>query len=181
MFKLKVKKTTKKSFQIENYSCTQTDANAHMLWSFGNHHRCQMCRSVRVISFKMLVRIQLVNGAHRHRSSRVCPFAWPRRPSPLRLLQRHVEIKAALSWQHRKDPWPHWQDTGSSSPSAHCSKNPFFVQKFIITTFSRVFHPKFFLTIFLVKSKLSIAKKSKTTTFSRVFHPKKKSTIFSGN
>merc|ERR1711860_295554 len=31
----------------------------------------------------------------------------------------------------------------------------------------------FFLTIFLVKSKLSTAKKSKTTTFSRVFHPKK--------
>ena len=29
------------------------------------------------------------------------------------------------------------------------------------------------LTIFLVKSKLSTAKKSKTTTFSRVFHPKK--------
>ena len=35
--------------------------------------------------------------------------------------------------------------------------------------------PKFFLTIFLVKSKLSTAKKSKTTTFSRVcfFLPKK--------
>ena len=31
----------------------------------------------------------------------------------------------------------------------------------------------FFLTIFLVKSKLSLAKKSKTTTFSRVFHPPK--------
>ncbi len=30
-----------------------------------------------------------------------------------------------------------------------------------------------FLTIFLVKSKLSTAKKSKTTTFSRVFHPPK--------
>jgi len=29
------------------------------------------------------------------------------------------------------------------------------------------------LTIFLVKSKLSTAKKSKTATFSRVFHPKK--------
>ena len=37
-----------------------------------------------------------------------------------------------------------------------------------------------FLTFFLVKSKLSTAKKSKTTTFSRVLHPKK-STIFSGN
>ena len=38
---------------------------------------------------------------------------------------------------------------------------------------SRVFHPNFFWTIFLVKSKLSTAKQSKTTTFSRVFHPKK--------
>ena len=46
--------------------------------------------------------------------------------------------------------------------------------------FSQVFHPKFFFTIFLVKSKLSTAKKSKTTTFSRVFHPQK-SAIFSGN
>ena len=36
------------------------------------------------------------------------------------------------------------------------------------------FFPKFFLTIFLVKSKLSTDKKSKTTTFSRVFHPPKK-------
>ena len=35
------------------------------------------------------------------------------------------------------------------------------------------FFTKFFLTIFLVKSKLSTAKKSKTTTFSRVFHPQK--------
>ena len=39
-------------------------------------------------------------------------------------------------------------------------------------TFSQVFHSNFFLTIFLVKSKLSTAKKSKTTTFSRVFHKK---------
>ena len=38
-------------------------------------------------------------------------------------------------------------------------------------TFSRVFH-QIFMTIFLVKSKLSTAKKSKTTTFSRIFHPK---------
>ena len=43
----------------------------------------------------------------------------------------------------------------------------------IFTSFS----PKIFLTIFLVKSKLSTAKKSKTTTFS----PPKKLTIFSGN
>ena len=56
----------------------------------------------------------------------------------------------------------------------HYSKSQIFVQKFNFDqspTFSRVFHPN--LTIFLVKSKLSIAKKSKTTTFSRVFHPKK--------
>ena len=57
---------------------------------------------------------------------------------------------------------------------AHYSKSQFFVQKFNFDktpTFSRVFHPKIFLTIFLVKSKLSTAKKSKTTTFSWVFHP----------
>ena len=35
------------------------------------------------------------------------------------------------------------------------------------------FLPNIFLTIFLVKSKLSTAKKSKTPTFSRVFHPHK--------
>ena len=51
-----------------------------------------------------------------------------------------------------------------------------FVQKFNFNktpTFSRVFPPKLFLTIFLVKSKLSTAKMPKTTTFSRVFHPQK--------
>ena len=42
------------------------------------------------------------------------------------------------------------------------------------------FFNQIFLTIFLVKSKLSTANKSKTTTFSRGFHPKK-STIFSEN
>ena len=71
----------------------------------------------------------------------------------------------------------------NSAPLPHYSKSQIFVQKFNFDktpTFSRVFHPNFFLTIFLVKSKLSTAKKSKTTTFSRVFHPKK-STIFSGN
>ena len=63
---------------------------------------------------------------------------------------------------------------------SHYSKSQMFVQKFNFDktlTFSRVFHPIFFLTIFLVKSKLSTAKKSKTTTFSRVFHPPKKSII----
>ena len=55
---------------------------------------------------------------------------------------------------------------------SHYSKNQIFVQNFnfdkkpnIFTSFS----PKFFLTIFLVKSNLSTAKKSKTAAFSRVF------------
>ena len=43
---------------------------------------------------------------------------------------------------------------------------------------SRVFHPNFFLTIFLGKSKLSTAKQSKTTTLSRVFHPQKIDNFF---
>ena len=60
------------------------------------------------------------------------------------------------------------------------SKSQTFVQKFNSDKTPSTFSPKFFLTIFLVKSKLSTAKKSKITTFSRVFHPKK-STIFSGN
>ena len=72
-----------------------------------------------------------------------------------------------------------------NSKNAHYSKSQFFVQKFnfdkwqypnIFTSFS----PKFFWAIFLVKSKLSTAKQSKTTTISRVCHPKK-STIFSRN
>ena len=58
----------------------------------------------------------------------------------------------------------------------HITVSQIFVQKFNFDktpTFSRVFHQKFFLTIFFVKSeKLSTAKKSKTTTFSRIFHPK---------
>ena len=41
--------------------------------------------------------------------------------------------------------------------------------KFLSKNFTS-FLPKFFLTIFLVKSKLSTAKKSKPPTFSRVFH-----------
>mgnify|MGYP006975991164 CR=1 FL=1 len=62
-----------------------------------------------------------------------------------------------------------------TAAATHYSKSQIFVQKFNFDktlTFSRVFHP-IFLTIFLVKSKLSTAKKFKTTTFSRVFHPKK--------
>ena len=56
--------------------------------------------------------------------------------------------------------------------NTHYSKSQIFVQKFNFDktpTFSRVFHPNFFLTIFLVKSKLSTDKKSKTAAFSRVF------------
>mgnify|MGYP001271294805 CR=1 FL=1 len=41
------------------------------------------------------------------------------------------------------------------------------------------FSPKLFLAIFLVKSKLSTAKMSKTTTFSRVFQQQKKNRQFS--
>ena len=52
--------------------------------------------------------------------------------------------------------------------SNFCPKIQFWQNPNIFPSFS----PKFFLTIFLVKSKLSIAKKSKTTTFSRIFHPK---------
>ena len=66
---------------------------------------------------------------------------------------------------------------------SHYSKSQIFVQKFNFDKTPTHFHgfsPQIFLTIFLVKSKLSTAKKSETTTFSRVFHPKK-STIFSGN
>ena len=65
----------------------------------------------------------------------------------------------------------------------HTIRKVKFLSKKSILTKPQHFHefsPKFFLTIFLVKSKLSTAKKPKTTTFSRVFHPKK-STIFSGN
>ena len=53
--------------------------------------------------------------------------------------------------------------------SNFCPNIQFWQNPNIFTNFS----PKFFLTIFFVKSKLSTAKKSKTTTFSRVFHPKK--------
>ena len=56
--------------------------------------------------------------------------------------------------------------------SNFCPKIQFRQNPNIFTSFS----PKFFLTIFFVKSKLSTAKKSKITTFSRVFP--KKSTVF---
>ena len=61
--------------------------------------------------------------------------------------------------------------------SIFCPKIQFWQNPNIFTSFS----PKFFLTIFLVKSKLSTAKKSKTATFSRIFHPKKNQQFFSGN
>ena len=54
--------------------------------------------------------------------------------------------------------------------SIFCPKIQLWQNPNIFTSFS----PKyFFLTIFLVKSKLLTAKKSKTTTFSRVFRTKK--------
>ena len=59
---------------------------------------------------------------------------------------------------------------------SHYSKSQIFVQK---VRFFTSFSLKFFLTIFLVKSKLSTAKKSKTIFTS--FWSKKKSTIFLGN
>ena len=65
----------------------------------------------------------------------------------------------------------------------HTIRKVKFLSKNSILTKPKHFHDFFiqiFLTIFLVKSKLSTAKKYKTTTFSRVFHPKKL-TIFSEN
>ena len=54
-----------------------------------------------------------------------------------------------------------------SEMSNFCQEIQFWQNPNLFTSFSS----KFFLTIFLVKSKLSTAKKSKTTTISRVFHP----------
>ena len=59
-------------------------------------------------------------------------------------------------------------------PFSHYSKSQIFVQKFNFDKTPNIFmsfSPKNFLTTFLMKSKLSTAKKSKTTTFSRVFYP----------
>ena len=56
----------------------------------------------------------------------------------------------------------------------HTIRKVKFLSKNSILTQPQHFHEFFiqiFLKIFLVKWKLSIAKKSKTTTFSRVFHP----------
>ena len=47
------------------------------------------------------------------------------------------------------------------------------IQFWQIPNFFMSFSPQIFLTIFLVKSKLSRAKKFKTKTFSRVFHTQK--------
>ena len=59
----------------------------------------------------------------------------------------------------------------SVKPSHKCPK----CQKTFLTMYKLRQHlsKNFFLTIFLVKSKLSRAKMAKTTTFSRVFHPQK--------
>ena len=62
-------------------------------------------------------------------------------------------------------------------PNRHTIRKVKFLPKNSILTklqhFFMGFSAKNFLTIFLVKSKLSTAKKSKTAAFSRVFHPKK--------
>ena len=66
---------------------------------------------------------------------------------------------------------------------SHYSKSQIFVQKFNFEqtpTFSRVFHPKIFLTIFLVESKLSTAKSPKPQHFHE-FSPKANLQFFSGN
>ena len=86
-------------------------------------------------------------------------------------------------------PVPWISDSRRLSPRIHNAstswkKGPFlytiwkvkFWSKNSILTKPQHFHEFFtqiFLPMFLVKSKLSTAKKSKTTTFSRVFHPKK--------
>ena len=90
----KKKRETSKIFYVSKLKITHADY-AHMLWSFGNHGKCvEVCASS-VYLKKCYYVIQLANGAHRHHSIRVCPFARPRRPSPLRLLQqRHVETQA---------------------------------------------------------------------------------------
>ena len=69
-----------------------------------------------------------------------------------------------------------------ASFASHTIRKVKFMSKNSILTKPRHFHEFFtqiFLTIFLVKSKLSTAKKSKTTTFSRVF-TQNNSTIFLG-
>ena len=74
------------------------------------------------------------------------------------------------------------ENSNKNSPEAHTVRKVKLSKNSILRK-PQHFHEFFtqiFLTIFLVKSKLSTAKESKTTTFSRVFHPKK-STIFPGN
>ena len=59
---------------------------------------------------------------------------------------------------------------------SHTIRKVKFLSRNSILTKPQHFHEFFtqiFLAIFLVKSKLSTAKKPKTTTFSRVFHPNK--------
>ena len=62
--------------------------------------------------------------------------------------------------------------SGSVKTQTHTIRKVKFLSINSILTKSKQFH-EFFTQIFLVKSKLSTAKKPKTTTFSRVFHPKK--------
>ena len=86
------------------------------------------------------------------------------------IITEFSEIGEKLAFRIRFQRHTHFEK------SNFCPKIQFWQNPNIFTSFS----PKYFLTIFLVKSKFSTAKKSKTTTFSQVFHPKK-SIIFSGN
>ena len=80
-----------------------------------------------------------------------------------------------------------WQDPTTFSRVFHQIFLTIFLVKSKLSTAVQNFNifmsfsPILFVTFFLVKWKLSLAKNSKTTTFSRVFHPKKNPTIFSGN
>ena len=69
-----------------------------------------------------------------------------------------------------------FQDTSMHTRPNHTIRKVKFLSKNSILTKPQHFHefstPNFFVTTFLVKSKLSTAKKSKTAAFSRVFHPK---------
>ena len=92
--------------------------------------------------------------------------------------------------QHREWHWAGWSNASethlcmhpglllperSRHLIIHIIRKVKFLSKNSILTKPKHFHEFFiqffFLTIFLVKSKLSTAKMSKTTTFSRVFHP----------
>ena len=81
---------------------------------------------------------------------------------------------------HGQDQLQYFSSDGHSVWKSSLRKSESLISQSAIRlhTILKVKSANFFLIIFLVKSKLSTAKKSKTTTFSRVFQPKK---IFPGN